>query len=197
MINRPGLIKARSATHTPDKTGDTTEPWLTRDAITLLGTLLNQNMIGLEWGAGTSTPWVYERVMQLYTIEHHSKWFTQVTNYMYDHFPGEMSPYAAWQPLLIDSEKEGDSFYRGSDKLFHKTYSEAPGVPDNLDFILIDGRARNACMRTAICKLKKEGGILVLDNAERKNYDKHVIPQSWNLHKTTNGIWETWVWISK
>ena len=195
MFNRPGLIKARAATHTPDKTGTIWEPWLTRDAITWLeaASLNGGRGIGLEWGAGTSTPWLAQRLSQLYTIEHNLNWFNKVKEYMSQLYTNDIS----WKGILLESEDEGEPFYQGSDKLFHKKYSEAPGVPDDLDFILVDGRARNACLCTAICKLKKEGGILVLDNAERKNYAKHSIPQSWDLHKTTNGIWETWVWISK
>ena len=38
-----------------------------------------------------------------------------------------------------------------------------------MDFVLVDGRARRSCALKAMDKLKK-GGILVLDNSERKRY---------------------------
>jgi hypothetical protein len=37
------------------------------------------------------------------------------------------------------------------------------------DIVLIDGRARPSCLKHAVSKVKK-GGLLILDNAERKYY---------------------------
>jgi predicted O-methyltransferase YrrM len=54
--------------------------------------------------------------------------------------------------------------------------------PDNyFDFILIDGRNRNDCLRTSINKIKK-GKYIILDNSERDTYQKAITTyvNGWN-----------------
>jgi predicted O-methyltransferase YrrM len=75
--------------------------------------------------------------------------------------------------------------------------------PDqSFDVIVADGRARPACLRVAMPKLKP-GGLLVLDNAERPWYARaramvdaagwkrkdHVGPGPYN-----QSFWETVIW---
>ena len=39
------------------------------------------------------------------------------------------------------------------------------------DIVMVDGRARTACMEQALPKVRPGGGILILDNAERPRYE--------------------------
>jgi len=61
-------------THGIDITGGEFEPWITRDAINLLTTLIKKDFVGLEWGSGSSTIWFADKLKFLYTIEHDVEW---------------------------------------------------------------------------------------------------------------------------
>jgi predicted O-methyltransferase YrrM len=66
---------------------------------------------------------------------------------------------------------------------------------DSLDFILIDGRARKSCALNAIDKLKI-GGIIILDNSERKRYEKvHQTFAKYPSIQTTTGLTDTTIWL--
>ncbi len=55
-------------------------------------------------------------------------------------------------------------------KSFKKYVEIINNYPNNyFDLIIIDGRARNACMNHALSKVKNNGFIL-LDNSEREEY---------------------------
>jgi hypothetical protein len=51
----------------------------------------------------------------------------------------------------------------------------------SLDLVLIDGRAREACLRHALTKVRP-GGMLVLDNSERPRYQAALsdVPTGWS-----------------
>ncbi len=190
------LIEKRRHGH--NLTGSVWEPWLTRDSIVLVESLLARfhvsKGVGLEWGAGTSSKWLLERVGFLFSIEHDSKWGPLTKEYV-EQFPELLSK---WSLQVIPPTREGDKKFvgKGRSRFFEK-YSQAKNVPDNINFILVDGRARNACLRTAVKKLIKKNGVLVLDNSDRKRYDHSIVPSNWKKTITSNGVWETTVWVSK
>ena len=49
------------------------------------------------------------------------------------------------------------------------------------DYISVDGRARVACLERALPLLKPQGGVLMLDNSDRKYYQRafDVVPSWW------------------
>ena len=55
-------------------TGNTGEPWWTRDAITLVDGLLKPDFRAFEWGSGGSTIWIGSRVHSLVTVEDKGNW---------------------------------------------------------------------------------------------------------------------------
>ena len=78
---------------------------------------------------------------------------------------------------------------------FHPYFQEIEKYPDSsFDFVLVDGRARVACMINAIDKIKKEG-ILILDNSDREKYYEifHMF-DSWERIDFYNGLQQTTVW---
>jgi predicted O-methyltransferase YrrM len=57
---------------------------------------------------------------------------------------------------------------------FHRYASAIDAFPDgSFDVVLVDGRARPACIRHGARKVRV-GGWLILDNAEREYYVRHV-----------------------
>lgn len=69
-------VGGRPKRHVPHKIGTTCEPWMSRNAITLLHELLLPGTAkALEWSTGSSTTWLLNgHVSSLVSIEHHQKW---------------------------------------------------------------------------------------------------------------------------
>ena len=73
------------------------------------------------------------------------------------------------------------------------------------DFVSIDGRARVACFKCALQLLKPHGGVLVLDNSERRRYavGMEQVPSHWLRKDFVNSFrlrkfprQRTTVWVS-
>jgi len=124
------------------------EPWLTKESITFLDRFfkLNSNTRMLEFGSGNSTQWFAQRVHALVSVDHDIRWHTQVQE--------QCAPYTNVTLYLIQS-------------LY---YTLSSTFPDNhFDIILVDGKDRVRCIQESI-RILKPGGILMLDDAERKKY---------------------------
>ena len=158
----------------PDLTGGPNEPWISREAIKRLDELLTPEMTAIEWGSGAGTVWYAARVKELHTFEHREEGF-----FLYD----------------VPSTSEGPEEYAGVDGRYYEDYSSAPGAPDKADAIFVDGRARSACLRTAVQKLKP-GGVLVLDDARRTRYDLSIVPATWAVEEHYNEVYATKVWVA-
>ncbi len=66
------------------------------------------------------------------------------------------------------------------------------------DLIIVDGRARSACLRRAVSLLKPEGGLLLLDNSERSHYMKDaIVPGYWPRYVARGPPTETTLWLSQ
>jgi predicted O-methyltransferase YrrM len=175
--------------HGPDKTGTGCEPWLTRDAITLLNSLLKPNMIGLEWGGGSSTAWFRQRLASLHTVEHDSQWAAKVEAHMCAE-----NLLKDWTIYVIPPDQPDPAFMDGNG-VTRKTYALAQYIKEpTFDFICVDGRARTACLKTAVNRLALNG-ILVLDNSDRPYKQEIIVPASWKKIDTSNGVWNTTIWI--
>jgi len=118
----------------------------------------------LEWGAGYSTLFFPERLSnqaKWISVEHNKDWAGQIRDLKpcprvdihhvsANHFP--------W------TDDQNDGAY--SDL---RDYIEYPEKFAPYDFILVDGRARNACVRRAYDFLSPDG-IIVLHDANRPQY---------------------------
>lgn len=133
------------------------KPWLVPSAVTYLRMILLRVIdCGgcvkvIETGSGGSTLFFAEYAEQLLSFEHSRKWFK-----------------------IVDKELEH----------YDRTFIELRFDPDypkkglrNLDYdydiALIDGRGRVKSIETVLPHIK-DGGYLILDNAERKRYSKAV-----------------------
>lgn len=69
-------VGGRPKRHVPHLIGTTCEPWMARNAITLLHELLLPGVAkALEWSTGSSTTWLLNgHVASLASIEHHQQW---------------------------------------------------------------------------------------------------------------------------
>jgi hypothetical protein len=119
-----------------------------------------------EYGSGASTIWLARRAASVTSIEHDRPWHGVVSKRLAVHknaavklieadadpVPGYLSEKPGWQ---------GRSF---------RQYASAiDAEPGRFDLIVIDGRARGACLGHAIEKLASDGMIL-FDNSARGRY---------------------------
>jgi len=178
-------------------------PWLTPEAIALLEDWLTPEMVGFEWGSGRSTLFFARRVASLKSVEHDAAWHGEVVRQLQEAGLAGKVDYRLIPPLGRE-EPPADLLagWPGAARLpvppkpeFVRYFREIEQYPDGtFDFVLVDGRARVACILEAIPKLKP-GGLLILDNAERDKY-RLADPwlAGWPRRETSNGLWSTWFW---
>lgn len=154
--------------HTPFGDG---LPWITFRAIDWLDAYLKPGMSVFEYGAGGSTLYFAQRVARVISVEHDAGFFAVVKALLKErglsncalqlHEPkpcdGSSRPFASFQPKY-----SGMCF-----ESYVKAIDEFPD--DHFDLVLVDGRARLACVERAAKKIRR-GGALVLDNTDRPGY---------------------------
>mgnify|MGYP001301567643 CR=1 FL=1 len=183
-------------------------PWLTEQAVILLSTWLRESDIGIEWGSGRSTLWFASRVSKISSVESDLTWYEKVQGQLERSGLTEKVDYRDVPVGIKDSEPPRKNPYSDVADEFHD---------GSLDFALIDGKVRLACVERVMPKLKS-GGLLILDNAERyvpnRVMGKHstvingmasprdahwdaTLTQldSWRAILSSNGIWDTRFWI--
>lgn len=153
-------------------------PWMTYDAIEFLDKICNNDMRVFEWGSGGSTIFFASRCKEIFSVEHDKFWIKSLRqklekrnlkNVSIKEIEGEpISTFNTLNPedpdnyISKDKKSKGLSFegYAKSIDQFEAEY---------FDLVVVDGRARNSCIKRAIPHIK-EGGYLIVDNSERNYY---------------------------
>ena len=154
------------------------KPWIPFAATDWLVRHLQRDWNIFEWGMGGSTLFLISRAESVVSIEHQHAWYEIVQD-------SALSRHASnWQGFLIEAEPDcrqecadpGDwncavSSDPDSKGYSFRNYTEAIDLhPDSsFDLILIDGRARPACFKHALRKLKI-GGVVLWDDTHRPSY---------------------------
>jgi predicted O-methyltransferase YrrM len=165
------------------------EPWIAQGAIRFLERALDVNGEGLEWGSGRSTLWFARRLKRLTSVEHNERWYHEVarrlasagvTNTRLLHVPldhPERSPTVATYDPVPRYVAVADEF-----------------ADESLDFVLVDGHYRQACVRAALPKVRR-GGLVVIDNSNWLPKAEWGIPPQWPLvHESENVRSQTTIW---
>lgn len=132
--------------------------------------------ICLEWGSGGSTqtllasfPFIEEYV----SVEHNREWHDKVKTIVTD--PRlRLFHVAPDKPLTLPkpSAKQSEAWDLRAE-LEPDVMASYVGLPRTLgrtfDFVLVDGRARNFCVREGY-QLLRSGGVLVVHDAQREDY---------------------------
>lgn len=119
-----------------------------------------------EWGSGASTVWLGRRCGAVISVEHDRVWADRMRAALPDNaklrlvepVPGHAVPSA--KPGYADLD-------------FTAYVAEIDDVAGPLDLIVIDGRAREACLDRAVERLAG-GGLIVLDNVDRARYREAI-----------------------
>lgn len=118
----------------------------------------------LEWGSGASTLWLARRSAEVTAIEHDPGWGADVAALAPAHVTVLVEAPEPSSAPAVPSAKPG---FQGLD--FSRYVSRIHDVGGAFDLIVIDGRAREACLREALPHLAP-GGLIVFDNVDRQRY---------------------------
>jgi len=144
-------------------------PWWTYRAIDVVDQWLAARPTRahvFEYGSGASTVWLARRAAHVTTVEHDVGFAAQIGPTLASHSNVTalaVGPVMSGDPV-IGSQKEG---YAGLD--FSAYVASIEVVEEPLDLVVIDGRAREACLHAALPRLADDG-IIVFDNTGRRRY---------------------------
>lgn len=175
-------------------------PSLALPAICALDEYLTKNMVVGEWGSGASTLFFAMRCQFVHSIEHSPEWAKKTASAMeyrlhaqqrIEEEPGVITRYVLDAPShethwlhCVEPQKGFDPEYAshqpGYESVNFQAYvNEIECWTDGAcDVILVDGRARNACLEAAKPKLKP-GGLLILDDSYRSIYQRSMAAIEW------------------
>lgn len=137
---------------------DASLPWMPYNSIFALDSIIKKDFNILETGSGGSTLFFLKRCKTLLTLEHDANWIEKLK--LTEAISNNKKN---WK--LIHRNLKSDSISRNSPYLdFLKSLDD-----EYFDMISIDGRLRNESLIIAIKKVK-EGGFILLDNSDRKEY---------------------------
>jgi len=148
-------------------------PWWTLDAADEVARFLEERPEArvFEWGSGASTFWLARRAVSVHSVEHDVAWAASMARDLPANASVTPVPAATTKPggaAAVTSRKPG---FAGLD------FSEYVGAIDRVDglfdVIVIDGRAREACLPRAIGRLSPDG-LIVFDNVERSRYRRAI-----------------------
>lgn len=187
------------------------KPWLVFDAIDFLSSLPLEGKKVFEYGSGGSTLFWLEHGTELVSIEHDPDWYTL----MYPRLKGmtrvdyrlvQMEPVEdkdirdTADPNLYLSEDLSSVGYD-----FRNYVCQIDTFPhDYFDLVLVDGRARPACITHSVSKVKVNG-LLILDNADRLYYTAQTHEYLQNFHHSSfygigpaaYSMWRTDIYVRK
>ncbi len=147
------------------------EPWVTTAAVQWLEEVVTPESRVFEFGAGRSTVFFAERAGEVISAEHHTEWHARVE--------AELVTRGFVNARVVLAKPDGVARERGrytarrrdgkglAFERYVKTIDAQPN--GSLDLVFVDGRARVACVRRALTKVRP-GGYLVLDDAWRPDY---------------------------
>lgn len=141
-------------------------PWWTFEATDVVADHLSEHPGSrvFEWGSGASSVWLGRRSGRVTSIEHDAGWGDRMKGLLPANVEQLVVPPVRESAPIVASHKAGNegldfSEYAAAIDRFH----------DAFDLIVIDGRAREACLVRAVGRLAP-GGLIVFDNVDRSRY---------------------------
>lgn len=162
-------------------------PCISPDCITFLDRALSNNMNALEWGSGRSSLWYAKRVKKLLSIEHNESWHKEVVQKL------SHTKNATCRFIPLDHPESEPTLVKYHPwPRYVAVVSEFDQEP--LDFVVIDGHYRQACVVAVLDKMAS-GGLLLIDNSNWMPLKEWNVPESWPIvHQSDNGVTCTTVW---
>ena len=124
-----------------------------------------------EYGSGASSVWLARRAARVTSVEHHPGFAALVRDLARDAGVADRL-----ELVEVGPERPGaggpvvPSGRRGESGLDYARYVRAiDAVDGDLDLVVVDGRARGACLEAAARRLAP-GGLVLLDDSQRPRY---------------------------
>jgi hypothetical protein len=163
------------------------EPWISYEAVRYCETTLRRDQVGLEWGSGRSTKWFAQRLGRLLSVEFDPHWHGKVTKMAKGLANVECRFVPLEHPLEEPTARDYDpvpAYVRVADEF----------ADNNLDFVVVDGHYRCACVKQILKKIKP-GGLLLIDNTDWMELPEWGVPASWTVvHQSRNFATQTTIW---
>lgn len=144
-------------------------PWWTYDAIEAIDAWLTRRtepVRAFEYGSGASTLWLARRCAEVVSVEHHRGFGEMMRAEVapLDHVRlTVVEPVPSATPRVPSAKED----HEGLD--FADYVGSIDTVPGEFDLVVVDGRAREACLMAAEERLAPDG-IIVFDNSRRRRY---------------------------
>lgn len=165
------------------------EPWIAQGAIRFCEKNLTKEHIGLEWGSGRSTTWYGVRLKSLLSIEYNHSWYSIVNRKLKEKEVENVE--CRYIPLDHSLNQPTLPRYDQTPK-YVKVVEEFDD--ESIDFVVVDGHYRQACILEALKKIKS-GGFLLVDNTNWMPLKEWGVPCDWSIvHQSSNVMTETTIW---
>ncbi len=151
-------------------------PWMNYNAIDHIENHIKKGALVFEYGSGSSTRYWISMGCKVTSVEHDKEFYRAMHHVLADKCDYRLVE-PELDPIINMKSHELAENYKSSDfdGYNFENYAKAIDVyPDNyFDLVVVDGRARPACIKHAVSKIRS-GGILVLDNSDRDYYLKNT-----------------------
>lgn len=145
-------------------------PWWTFEAADRVESFLaaHPGARTLEWGSGASTLWLAKRGAVVSSVEHDADWAKHMRSLLPASVTLTLVEPTPAGPGAVLSHKPG---FEGLD--FAGYVAAVDEVPGEFDLVVIDGRAREACLDRVADRVTP-GGLVVFDNVDRRRYREAI-----------------------
>lgn len=148
-------------------------PWISYRALQRLNEIIRPEMSVLEFGSGGSTLYLASRVASLTSVEHDQSW-AEIVSIKKFNDPNKKIYYIPSDETCREEEFMSEYGMRYSGRCFKSYVLKAEDfAEESLDLVIIDGRARPACLKYSITKVKP-GGFILFDNSDRPGYQPSI-----------------------
>lgn len=171
-------LRSLFAIHDIDGLIDLDVPWWTYRAIDETEAFLASRPKArvFEYGSGASTVWLAKRAGTVVSVEHDAGWHSLVQTRLAMANSATNLSHILIEPLKVQAKTDSRylSVKPGHSGLSFEDYAKSILDQDEaFDLIVIDGRARGACLEHAVSRLKPDG-LIVFDNSKRKRYRQSI-----------------------
>ena len=149
---------------------------------TIISAYLNKSQTMLEYGSGYSTLYFSQLVHSYYSIEHNRDWYNRLRN-LIDRSPKLYSAIRRYVLVPVEPGYKGwaGGFAEGTRQQFELYVTAIRTLPlKKYDRVLIDGRARVACMEEVYPYLHKDSILFVHDFTYRA-YQSNITRERYAL----------------
>ncbi|GIG36098.1 class I SAM-dependent methyltransferase [Cellulomonas pakistanensis] len=171
-VSVPGHLRTLFAIHDVEDLVALDVPWWTYSAIDTVRDHLDRlggSARVFEYGSGASSVWLGRRVAEVHSVEHHAGFAGVMRDVLRE--TGlqdvvdliEVAPEESAHPV-VPSTRRGEE---GRD--YRRYVHSIDEVPGEFDLVVVDGRARVACMQHAVRRLAPNG-IVLFDDTQRPRY---------------------------